>query len=128
MNCANKRKQGFALIEILIALAILSTILLAAYSGISTSVNTVKNAKNYSTAIIIAKTKLNEFKMNRMRGPDFSEEPVAGYDSFLCSRVTSKFEHPLLETIDAKRTEITVQWKENGKEQKYAASFIYISR
>ena len=128
MDCTNKKKHGFALIEVLIALAILSTIILSVYSAISSSKNRIRSAKNYSTAMIIAKTKLNEFKMNRMRTPDFSEEPVAGYDSFLCSKTTSKFEHPLLGTIDAMRTEITVQWKENNKEQKYAVSFIYMPR
>jgi len=128
MSRVSKIKHGFALIEILIAMAILSVILLSVYSAISVSINNIKNAKNYSTAMIIAKTKLNELKMNRMNDPDFSEEPVAGYDSFLCSKTTSKFEHPLLEMMDAKRTEITVLWKENDKEQKYVVSFIYLPR
>ena len=128
MDCTNKKKHGFALIEVLIALAILSTITLSVYSAISSSKNRIKSAKNYSTAMIIAKTKLNELKMTRMRTPDFSEEPVAGHDSFLCSKTTSKFDHPLLGTLDTMRTEIIVQWKENGKEQKYEVSFIYMPR
>ena len=128
MDSTNKRKDGFALIEILIAITVFSFIILSVYSGISASINAIKNVKNYSTAIMIAKTKLNESKMNRMRDPDFSEEPVAGYDSFLCSKTTSDFEHALLGMATTKRTEITVLWKENGKEQKYAVSFIYMPR
>ena len=128
MDRVNKRKHGFALIEILIAMTIFSFIILSVYSGISASINAIKNAKNYSMAIMIAKTKLNEFKISRMRDPDFSEEPVAGYDSFLCTRSTSNFDHPLLGMAQAKRSEITVIWKENNKEQKYAVSFIYMPR
>ena len=127
MDNANSR-NGFTLIEVLVALAVLSVALVGFYSITSSSINSIKNAKNYGTAVIIAKTKLNEFKMNRMRGPDFSEEPVAGYDSFLCSRATSNFEHPLLGMANAKRAEITVLWKEKSKDQKYAISFIYIPR
>ena len=128
MYHANKMKHGFALIEVLIAMTVFSFIILSVYSGISASINSIKDAKNYSTAMMIAKTKLNEFKMNNMRGPDFYEEPVNGYDSFLCSKTTSNFEHALLGLTEAKRTEITVQWGKNGKEQKYAVSFIYMPR
>ncbi|MCL1911194.1 MAG: type II secretion system GspH family protein [Leptospirales bacterium] len=128
MGNTNKIKNGFTLIELLIVLAILSVILTGLYSTIALNISSIKNIGKEGTAIIIAKTKLNEFKMNRMRGPDFSEEPVDGYDSFLCSRITSNFEHPLLGMANARRTEITVLWKENEKDQKYAVSFIYVPR
>jgi hypothetical protein len=98
------------------------------YSGISSSINVITGAKNYSAAMIIAKTKLNEFRMNKMHAPDVSEEPVEGYESFFYSRKTANFEHPLLGPINAKRTEISVHWRENGKEKKYELSFIYTTR
>jgi len=121
----NRMRSGFALIEILIAVTILSIILLSVYSGVSTSINVISGTRNYTSAMMIARSKLNEFRMARMRGTDLSSEPVDEFPGFNYSRVTERFEHPLLGPLPAKRTEIIVSWRENEKEKKYELSFIY---
>ncbi|PKL40874.1 MAG: hypothetical protein CVV44_04505 [Spirochaetae bacterium HGW-Spirochaetae-1] len=118
-------RSGFALIEVLIAVTILSIILLSIYSGISTSINVMSGAKNYTRAMIIAKSKMNEFIDSKMRGTDLNHEPVEEYENFFINRVTQRFEHPLLGPLPAKETEITVTWRENDREKEYSISYIY---
>ena len=120
-----EKHRGFALIEVLIAVTILSIILLSIYSGVSTSLNVMTGARNYTTAMIIARSRLNEFRTAKMRGTDLSMEPVEEYPDFRYNRVTERFEHPLLGSLPAKRTEITVVWRENEREKKYSISYIY---
>ena len=127
LSLLKKRKNGFALIEVLIALTVLSVILLSIYSGISTSINIVTGAKDLTTAMTIVRSKLTEFRMNRFREPDMSHEEVEGYESFLYSRTTTNYESELLGPLSAKRTEVTVFWKQNGKEKEYSGAIVYVS-
>jgi len=120
-----KKKSGFALIEILIALTILSIILLSVFSGISSSINVMSGSKNFSKAMIIAKTKLNEFLLNEMRGPDLSFELIEEYPNFQYSRVTERFEHELFGPLSAKKTIITVSWEEKGQLKEYSLTYIF---
>lgn len=120
-------KQGFALVEILVALAILSIILTSVYSGISSGIKVISGAKNYTKAMLIAQTKLNEFRMAGYRAPDASMEPVEEYPNFFYSRTTEDFEDGLFAVAPAKQTLVTVTWRENDKERKYTLSFIYQS-
>ena len=125
---ASNLKRGFALIEVLIAVAILSVILMSLYSGISTSINVISGAKNYTRAMLIAKTKMNEFRSLRMRGTDLNSEPVDEFQGFYYDRITERFEHPMLGPLPAKKTVINVTWKENDRPKKYSISYIYPTR
>ncbi len=118
-------QNGFALIEVLIAVAILSIILMSIYSGISTSINVISGAKNYTRAMFIAKSKMNEFRANRLRGTDLTREMVEEYTGFYHSRTSERFEHPLLGPMPAQKTIITVLWNENNIEKEYSISYIY---
>lgn len=122
-----RKKDGFALIEVLIAITILSIILLSVYSGLTSSIKVISGAKNHTTAMVIARSKLNEFRMNLLREPDISRSEIEEYDNFSYSRTTTNFDNPLLDMMSAKRTEITVFWRENDREKKYSISIIYIS-
>ncbi len=124
-NPDRRRETGFVLVEILIALAILSTVLISVISGVTSSVYVISGMKNYTHAMLIAKSKMNDFMLKNMRGTDLKGQQVKDYPGFSFSRVTERFEHPLLGPLPANKTDIIVSWKERGRKKKYKISFIY---
>ena len=69
-----KRKKGFALVEVLIALSILSIVLMSVFTGITTTIHVMSGIKNHTKAMLIAKTRMNEFILDRMRGTDIAQK------------------------------------------------------
>ncbi len=122
---SGRRGKGFVLVEILIALAILSTILISVISGVTSSVYVIAGMKNYTSAMLIAKSKMNDYILKNMRGTDIKGQKVKDYPGFSYSRVTKRFEHPLLGPLPANRTDIIVTWKERGRKKDYKISYIY---
>lgn len=120
-----KSGKGFVLVEILIALAILSTILISVISGVTSSVYVIAGMKNYTSAMLIAKSKMNDYILKNMRGTDIKGQKVKDYPGFSYSRVTKRFEHPLLDPLPANKTDIIVTWKERGRKKDYKISYIY---
>jgi prepilin-type N-terminal cleavage/methylation domain-containing protein len=120
-----KLKNGFALIEILVSITLLSIILLSVTSGVSNHINIMSGSRKLTKATIIAKNKMNDFLLARMRGMDIKDEPVEDYSNFTFSRETTKFEHPLLGPLPAKQTVITVYWKEKSRENKFEITYIF---
>jgi type II secretion system protein I len=120
--------HGFALIEILIAITILSIALIGITSAVSGGIIAISKNKNLTRAMIIAKNQINEFEMNNMRGADISNEPVKDYPGFNYSRTVKRFEHELFGPLDAKRIEISVKWQEKGQDKFYSISYIYPSK
>ncbi|MCP4138040.1 MAG: hypothetical protein GY754_44160 [bacterium] len=125
MNVIRKDIQAFALIEIMIALMILSTSVMAITGGISNCILAIDAGKGQTKAMLIAKYKLNEFMIKRMRGLDLRDEPVTEYPGFTHTRTTERFEHPFLGAMPAKKTDIVISWKERGKKKKYSLSYIF---
>ena len=120
--------RGFALIEILIAITILSIALIGIISAVSGGITAISDNKNLTRAMIIAKNKLNEFEMSNMRGPDIRDEEVQEYPGFSYSRTVKRFDHELFGPLDAKRIEILVKWQENQRDKIYTISYIYPSK
>ena len=120
--------SGFALIEILIAITILSIALIGIVSSVSGGIVAISGNKNLTRAMIIAKNKLNEFEMSNMRGPDVQDEAVQEYPGFTYSRTVKRFEHELFGPMDAKKIEILVKWQEKQRDKTYAISYIYPSQ
>ena len=81
--------------------------------------------KNYTKAMLIAKNKMNEFILEKMRSLDVNHEQVEEYEGYTFSRVTERFEHELIGPLPAKKTVITVHWLEGDKERNYSVSYIY---
>lgn len=125
MRTNTGNKKGFALIEVLIAVSILSIVLLSIFSAVSTTLHVLSGVRNSTRAMFIARSKLNELTMHRMRGTDISREEVKSYPGFTWSRETERYEHPLLGPLGAKKTEITVNWTDNGRERSYSITYIY---
>ena len=129
MRSKNIYCTGFTLVEILIALSILSIVLLSLFSGVSSCIYAIKGNTGYAKAIIIARNKMNEFMALNMRGADLEKEAVEEYPDFRVSRVTERFEHPFLPSlIVAKKTTVTVFWKEGDKERTCWLNYIYPER
>ncbi|MCU0822752.1 MAG: type II secretion system GspH family protein [Spirochaetes bacterium] len=120
-----KNRKGFSIIEILIAISVLSIALLGIISGVSAGVVAIAGNKNISKAMIIAKSQLNDFISDNMRGLDLSDEAIEEYPGFTYSREIKRFEHELLGPLDADIVKITIKWEERGRKKEYVISYIY---
>jgi len=120
-----RKHNGFALIEVLIAVTILSVVLLSVYSGISSGINIIGNSKNYTRAMIIAKSLMNEFRSDGMKGVDMKDEPVTNYPDFKYNRISERYENPMLGPLQVNKTAIKVKWKYKGIENNYELTMIY---
>jgi len=125
IEAINGNAGGFALIEVLIAVTILSVVLLSVYSGISSGINIIGNSKNYTRAMIIAKSLMNEFRFDHMKGVDMKDEPVNNYPEFNYDRTSERYENPLLGPLIVNKTAIKVKWKYKGVENNYELTMIY---
>jgi type II secretion system protein I len=120
------REKGFALVEILIAVAVLSMVLLSVISGVSSSIYVISGMKNQTQAILLAKSRMNDFILHDLRGTDISREEIREYPGFTYSRNTKRFEHPWFQgPVPINITEIIVNWKEKEREREYKISYIY---
>ena len=126
-RCGNRvfKRSGFALIEILIAVTILSLVVLPLYKGISTGSMAISQNKNLTKAIVIARSKLNELKIQKMQNNVIAGSEVPEYPDFTYEISIEKFEHELLGPIPANIAVITVFWKENNAERSYSIEYIY---
>lgn len=128
-----KPNRGFVLVEILVALSILSVVLISVLSGVTSSIYVISGMKNYTRAMLIARTRMNDFIVRNQRGTDLKNEPVKDYTDFSVTRVTEPFDHPMLSVMggplaSVKITNITVNWEERGKKRDYTISYIYQSQ
>lgn len=128
MKIFYKKNRGYALIEVLIAITIISIVLMTVMSGVSTGIMAITGNKNQITAMIIAKNMLNEYQLKRMRGTDISDEQVKEYPGFTYSRETVRFEHELLGPIDAKKVDIVIKWSQANRKKSYSLSYIFPSK
>lgn len=129
-TCPSSRK-GFVLVEILIALSIMSIVLLSVISGVTSSIHVISGMKNSTRAMMIARTTMNDFILRRMRGTDLKREPVKEYPGFYLTRVTGPWELPMIDLgplATVKKTDITVTWRERGREREYSIFYIYQSQ
>jgi prepilin-type N-terminal cleavage/methylation domain-containing protein len=117
--------HGFVLIEVLIAVTILSVVLLSVYSGISSGMNIIGNSRNYTKAMVIAKSLMNEFRTDKMKGVDLRGAQVKSYPEFSYDRITERYENPMLGPLQVSKTDITVKWKYKGIENRYSLSMVY---
>lgn len=118
-------RNGFTLIEILVALSILSIVLLSLFSSVSSCIYAIKGNAAYTRGLLIARNSMNELLSKNMRAPDMDREP-AGNGEFKISRVTKRFEHPLLPSlVNANITTVTVFWQEGSKETSCSLSYVF---
>jgi prepilin-type N-terminal cleavage/methylation domain-containing protein len=126
MEMFSKNKKGFALIEVLIAVTITSIVVVSIYRGVMGGSLAIAQNSRLTKAILVAKTKMSEYRLAGMRGTDLSREDAEGYEGFKFSRVTERYENPLFGALPAKKTVITVHWTEEGHERKYSIFTVFI--
>lgn len=119
-----RRRNGFALLEILIALVVLSTILLRVYSSVATGIGALSRVKNNTIAMLIARGELNDFLLRNMRSSDMKDEPVSEFPNFYLSRETTRLDLGL-GPFEVQLTRIVVRWKDRGREQQYRLNFFH---
>jgi len=119
------KSEGFALLEILIAVTILSIVVVSLYSGVSSGSYAIAQNRNLTRAILIARSKLNEFKVEKFRTADTANEPVKEYEGYTYSRETKRFENEMIGSLAAQVVTITVKWEENFHERTYSIQYIY---
>lgn len=125
MKISNK---GFTLIEILVAIAILSISMLGIMSAVSSGIIGITKNKNLTIAMLIAQSQMNKFLIDNQRGPDLQDEPVSDYPGFSFSRTITRYENAMLGPIDAYKVVITVKWLERQQERTYSISYVYPKR
>ena len=120
-----QKSSGFVLIEVLIAVTILSVVLLSVYSGISSGMNIIGNSRNYTRAMLMAKSIMNEFRSDKMKGVDLKGAQLTGYPEYSYDRITERYENPMLGPLPVNKTDIIVKWKYKGIENSYRLSMVY---
>jgi len=126
---SSKRDHGFILLEVLIAITILSIVILGLYGFFASSLNAFNDSKNETKALMIAKSLMNEFRNNKMREADISDSPVENFPDFTYDRITIRYEDdfitPMIEPLIINKTTVKVKWKRNGKDASSEISIIY---
>lgn len=117
--------SAFVLIEVLIATSILAVVLLGVYSRISAGIYIVGNSRNYTRSMIIARSLMNEFRNDSMRGSDLHDVPVENVPDFFYDRITERYEQPFLGPVILNKTVIRVKWRYKGREEPYELMMIY---
>ena len=125
----SKRNHGMALIEVIVSIAIFSTVILRIHSAFIVSMNIISDSKNYTKALIIAKSLMNDFRNNNMREADIADSPVDNYPDFTYDRETIVYEDdfitPVIAPLIINQTTITVKWKYKDEYRNSQISMIY---
>ena len=121
----NKNKNGFSIIELLIAVAILSVVLLGVLSGVAAGIVAISSNENRTKAMLISKNVLNDFILDKMRGIDLKDRQIEEYPGFTYDRTITRFEHELFGPLDANKVEFIIRWEERGKPRDYKLVYIY---
>lgn len=100
------RQRGFSLLEVLVSLAILSSVLILAYRVVSGAVSAEDRSERWTTAVLLGERLLRE---SAAPFPDVQESDgkfASPDDAYAWKKVVRQAVHP-----DAREIEITVTWK-----------------
>lgn len=119
-----ERQNGFTLLEVMVAIAILALFLVPLLGGVISGLSSIERSRNYQTARQLALTKLEEIMMQRIpemeieESGDFSPE----YPDYKWRATFQKREELRLleeQIVGLKTMEILlmVSWEEAGQEK-----------
>jgi type II secretion system protein I len=114
-------QPGFTLLEVLIALAILSTTLIMAYRVMSEAIAAADRSERWTTAAYMAETLLRE---STSTFPEVGETDgkFPGIDNaYTWKRAVKQALHP-----DAREVDVTVTWSEGEREERVSVAGIAI--
>jgi general secretion pathway protein I len=115
------RSEAFTLLEVLVALAILSGTLILAYQVMSGAISAEERSERWTAAAFLGETLLRE---NTSTFPEVgeSEGRFPGMDNaYAWKRTVKQAAHP-----DAREVEVTVRWSEGKSEETVALSGIAV--
>ena len=124
LSSPKTRAQGFTLLEVLIALSVLSICLLAIYQGYSTILSIASSSRRLWKAMEYSHNELARWeRMNPVPGISVSQgdfppnDPMAGYS---WKREITDLEP--LPAIKVRRIQLTLYWSVGTATQSYASS------
>ena len=118
------QNEAYALLEILIAIALLSTAVLPVYVSVTRQFAAIAKTSDSLKASIYCRNILNEFRIEPAK-VDLKDKEIKDNPKFRYSVEIKRFEHVLLGPLEAKTVKVTVKWAENGSEKSKSLSYIY---
>ena len=118
------QNEAYALLEILIAIALLSTAVLPVYVSVSQQFSAISKTSDSMKASIYCRNIMNEFRIEPSK-VDLKDKEIKDNPKFKYSIEIKRFEHVLLGPLEAKTVKVTVSWNENGAEKTKSLSYIY---
>ena len=111
----NTREKGFSLFEVLIAVSILSISVVLIFQLFSMGLRSTKKAEHYTTALIIARSLMNEaLSLSFIEDTHLSEDYKGGYTAERTIEEVSQDEEG---TTRLYRITVVVKWPPSGRLQ-----------
>ncbi|MCL5966269.1 MAG: prepilin-type N-terminal cleavage/methylation domain-containing protein [Deltaproteobacteria bacterium] len=106
------RRRGFTLLEVLVSLAILSSLLILAYRVVSGAIAAEDRSERWTTAVLLGEALLRETAAGfpAVQESDGKFDPPN--DGYAWKTVVRQAVHP-----DAREVDVTVTWRDGGGEE-----------
>lgn len=109
------REKGFSLFEVLVAVSILSISVVLIFQLFSIGLRSTRKAENYTTALIIARSLMNEaLSLNFIEDANLAEEYEGGYTAKRTIKEVSQDEES---TTKLYKITVVVKWPPSGRLQ-----------
>lgn len=126
--------RGFSLIEVLVAIVILSTGLVLVVEGMGWTEQAVRVSQNFMTAAQIGEKKIAESEVELLErhhlsmSSDHGDEKFPGR-KFVWSKTVDSYEDSTLEDkTKLNQVEVSVAWKEGGREKNLSFATLLLNR
>lgn len=113
--------KSFTLLEVLIAVAVLSTVIIFIFRSFAASLASTRFAQDISLACYLAEEKLWEIEEAYAAGSKLAE---SGAQEIQNKNFNWRYEILDIGNPDLKELQLTVSWKENVREKEYLLEFL----
>ena len=116
MTRAEKRSKGFSLLEVVVALAIMSIVLGVLYRAVGGGVRTVGELSDYSRAVIVGESLLQMRDAVPAEGWNESGQ----WEGFRWSVASAPYEQQAGSAVALHRVQVEVSWGEATREKSFS--------
>jgi type II secretion system protein I len=120
MRAAYRSNKAFSLVEVLVAVGVLATAIVAVFRSYATVLSAVGFSRNMTQACLLSEEKLGEA---RSRYTAFGEVSGSGSRVLRNTKFNWKYEIKDADTPELKQLHLTVSWKENTRKKEYPLEF-----